>query len=128
MGVNFFWKSLVAPCDKASQGTDVFSGRDNLLRFCICLGGLSGFLGKDRGQEISVERKETEKENIIYYKGRALVTEAWEGMEMETFAYLIGWKLTLSYFSIFGSPPGLAFSSRDSTRGCMYVLVDRVGG
>lgn len=74
MGVNFFWKSLVAPCDKASQGTDVFSGRDNLLHFCICLGDLSGFLGKDRGQEISVERKETEKENIIYYKGRALVT------------------------------------------------------
>lgn len=128
MGVNFFWKSLVAHCDKGSQGTDVFSGRDHLLYFCICLGGLSRFLGKDKGQEISVERKKTEMENIIYYKGRAPVTEAWEGMEIETFAYLIGWKLTLSYFSIFSSPPGLAFSSGDSTRDCMYVLVDSVGG
>lgn len=52
-----------------------------------------------------MERKKTEMENVIYYKGRAPVTEAWEGMEIEIFAYLIGWKLTLSYFSVFSSPP-----------------------
>lgn len=106
-----------------------FLGGITYVRFLHLSWGLSAFLGKERGQGISVERKERRKDehHLLQRKG----SHGW-GLgrnEIETtFAQLISRKLALSSLSIFSSTAALALSSRDHPREYIYVPVASVCG